>query len=174
SGGAMLMSVFSATGAALASAILIPIVTFFLLLLKGRFKEFFPQLRSNANGAMLRVVNNIATLSRQWLRGVLTVMVFLAVLNSIGFLALGLKYAVLLGVTAAVLNVVPYVGPWLGAVIPALIALLTKDSAMSVLGVIGVIAVTQFLDNNFVTPKVVGSSVRINPLASIIALMAWG
>jgi len=174
SGGAMLMSVFSATGAALASAILIPIVTFFLLLLKGRFKEFFSQLRSNANGAMLRVVNNIATLSRQWLRGVLTVMVFLAVLNSIGFLALGLKYAVLLGVTAAVLNVVPYVGPWLGAVIPALIALLTKDSAMSVLGVIGVIAVTQFLDNNFVTPKVVGSSVRINPLASIIALMAWG
>src|SRR5690606_27964224 len=110
----------------------------------------------------------------KWLRGVLTVMVFLAVLNSIGFLALGLKYAVLLGVTAAVLNVVPYVGPWLGAVIPALIALLTKDSAMSVLGVIGVIAVTQFLDNNFVTPKVVGSSVRINPLASIIALMAWG
>lgn len=174
SGGAMLMGVFSATGAALASGILIPIVTFFLLLLKGRFKEFFSRLRSNADGTMLRVVNNIATLSRKWLRGVLTVMVFLAVLNSIGFLALGLKYAVLLGVTAAVLNVVPYVGPWLGAVVPALIALLTKDSAMYMLGVIGVIAVTQFLDNNFVTPKVVGSSVSINPLASIIALMAWG
>lgn len=174
SGGAMLMSVFSATGAALATAVIIPIVTFFLLLLKGRFREFFSRLSTNGNGAVLRVVNNIATLSRQWLKGVLTVMLFLAVLNSVGFLALGLKYAVLMGVTAAMLNIVPYVGPWLGAVIPALIALLTKDSAMYILGVVAVIAVTQFLDNNIVTPKVVGSSVKINPLASIIALIAWG
>lgn len=45
---------------------------------------------------------------------------------------------------------------------------------MYALGVIGVIAITQFLDNNFVTPKVVGSSVSINPLASMLALLAWG
>src|SRR5690606_8966171 len=45
---------------------------------------------------------------------------------------------------------------------------------MSALGVVAVIAFTQFLDNNFVTPKVVGSSVSINPLASMIALIAWG
>jgi predicted PurR-regulated permease PerM len=69
---------------------------------------------------------------------------------------------------------VPYVGPWLGAIMPALVALLTKDSAMYAVGVVGVIAVTQFIDNNFITPKVVGSSVQINPLASILALIAWG
>lgn len=174
SGGAMAMSLFTATGTALATAVIVPIVTFFLLLLKGRFRVFFSKLPSNADGAILRVVNNIAMLSRQWLKGVLTVVLFLAILNSIGFLALGLEYAILLGVTAAILNVVPYVGPWLGAIIPALIALLTKDSAMYVLGVAGVIAITQFLDNNFFTPKVVGSSVKLNPLASIIALIAWG
>ncbi|MCI1753041.1 MAG: AI-2E family transporter [Flavobacteriales bacterium] len=174
SGGALLMGLFSATGAALATAIVIPIVTFFLLLMKGRFREFFTQLRGQGDGAVMRVVDNISDLSRQWLKGVLTVMLFLAVLDSIGFLALGLDYAILLGVTAAILNVIPYVGPWLGAFMPALIAFLTKDSAMYALGVLGVIAVTQFLDNNFVTPKVVGSSVSINPLASIIALLAWG
>lgn len=172
SGGAMAMNLFSATGAVLATTIVIPIVTFFLLLLKARFREFFNRL--HPDGAVLRVVENISVLSRQWLKGVLTVMLFLAVLDSIGFLALGLKYAILLGVTAAILNVVPYVGPWLGALMPALIALLTKDSAMYAVGVLGVIAVTQFIDNNFITPKVVGSSVSINPLASIIALIAWG
>lgn len=174
SGGAMAMSLFSATGAALATAIVIPIITFFLLLMKIRFREFFSQLGSQGDGTVLRVVENIALLSRQWLKGVLTVMLFLAVLDSIGFLALGLKYAILLGVTAAILNVIPYIGPWLGALVPVLIALLTKDSVMYVVGVMGVIAVTQFIDNNFITPKVVGSSVSINPLASMFALIAWG
>ena len=174
SGGAMAMDLFSTTGAVLATAVVIPIITFFLLLLKNRFREFFSRLRAQGDGTVLRVVENIALLSRQWLKGVLTVVLFLAVLDSIGFLALGLKYAILLGVTAAILNVIPYIGPWLGAFIPTLIALLTKDSAMYAVGVLGVIAVTQFIDNNFITPKVVGSSVSINPLASLLALIAWG
>lgn len=174
SGGAMAMSLFATTGTALATAIVIPIITFFLLLLKGRFRQFFLMVRPNDDGAVLHIVENISVLSRRWLRGVLTVMLVLAVLDSIGFLALGLDYAILLGVTAAILNVIPYVGPWLGALMPALIALLTKDSAMYAVGVLGVIAVTQFIDNNFITPKVVGSSVKINPLASLVALFAWG
>lgn len=172
--GTMAMSVFTATGSALATAVIIPIITLFLLLMKPRFRAFFTQLRSNRDGAVLRVVQNIAHLSRKWLRGVLTVMLFIAVLDSIGFLALGLKYAILMAVTAALLNIIPYLGPWLGALFPVLIALLTKDSAMVAVGVVGVIAVTQFLDNNFVTPKIVGSSVSLNPMASMIALIAWG
>jgi predicted PurR-regulated permease PerM len=172
--GSVAMSFFSSAGTALATAIVIPIITFFLLLLKGHFREFLGRLRMGQEGTLLRVVENISELSRKWLKGVLTVMLLLAVLDSLGFLALGLDYAVLLGATAAMLNVVPYVGPWLGAVMPLLIALLTKDSAMAALGVVGVIAATQFIDNNFITPKVVGSSVSINPLASMIALIGWG
>lgn len=172
--GSVAMNIFTATGSALATAVIIPIITLFLLLMKKRFRAFFTKLRSNRDGAVLRVVENIAGLSRKWLRGVLTVMLFLAVLNSIGFLALDLKYAILLGVTAALLNIIPYLGPWLGALFPVLIALLTKDSAMAALGVVAIIAFTQFLDNNFVTPKIVGSSVSLNPLASMIALIAWG
>ncbi len=173
-GGAAAVSLFTATGAAFATALVIPIITFFLLLMKGRFREFFSRLRSNRDGAALRVVENIAVLSRKWIRGVFIVMLFVAILDSIGFLVLGLEYAILMGVTAALLNVIPYLGPWLGALVPLVIALLTKDSAMFVLGVVAVIAFTQFLDNNFITPKVVGSSVSINALTSMIALIAWG
>ncbi|HRQ83771.1 MAG TPA: AI-2E family transporter [Flavobacteriales bacterium] len=173
-GATMAVQLFAATGAAFATAVIIPIITFFLLLMKGRFREFFSRLRTNRDGAVLRVVENIALLSRKWIRGVLIVMVFVAVLDSIGFLVLGLEYAILLGTTAALLNVIPYLGPWLGALIPVVIALLTKDSATAALGVVAVIAVTQFMDNNFITPKVVGSSVSINPLASMVALIAWG
>lgn len=174
SGGSVAVDFFSATGVAFGTAMIIPIITFFLLLMKSRFREFLTRLDGNGDGMELRLVQNIAKLSRQWLKGVFTVILFLAVLDSIGFLALGLNYAVLLGVTAALLNVIPYIGPWLGAIIPLLIALLTKDSTMYAVGVVAVIATTQFIDNNFITPKVVGSSVSLNPLASIIALLAWG
>lgn len=172
--GAMAMNLFTATGSVLGTAVIIPIITFFLLLMKGRFRAFFTQLGSNRDGAVVRVVENIAHLSRKWLKGVIIVMAFIGVLDAIGFLALGLPYAILLAATAALLNVIPYVGPWLGALFPVLIALLTKDSVMVAVGVVAVIAFTQFLDNNLVTPKIVGSSVSINPLASMIALIAWG
>lgn len=172
--GALAMNLFTATGSVLGTAVIIPIVTFFLLLMKGRFRAFFTQLGSNRDGAVIRVVENIAHLSRKWLKGVIIVMAFIGVLDAIGFLALGLPYAILLAATAALLNVIPYVGPWLGALFPVLIALLTKDSVMVAVGVVAVIAFTQFLDNNLVTPKIVGSSVSINPLASMIALIAWG
>ena len=174
SGGSIAMSVFAATGSVLAVVVLVPIFTFFLLLLKGKFHTFFTQLSGDHNDTVVKVVVKIAVLSRKWMKGVLIVMLVLSVLNSIGFLLLGLKYAILLGVTAALLNVIPYVGPWIGSLLPMMIALLTKDSAMYVVGALGVVLITQFIDNNFITPKVVGSSVSINPLASIVALFAGG
>jgi len=173
-GGTIAMGLFSATGQVLAVLVVIPIFIFLLLLLRDKFRTFFSQLSEDHSDAILKVVVNCADLSRRYLRGVLTVMVILAVLNSIGFMVLGLKYAILLGVTAAMLNVVPYVGPLIGSILPILIALITKDSAMYAAGALGVIIITQFIDNNFITPKVVGSSVSINPLASIVALFAGG
>lgn len=174
SGGSVVMSVFSATGSVLAVILLVPIFTFFLLLLKDKFHTFFAQLSDDHSDTVLTVVVKISVLSRKWMKGVVVVILVLSVLNSIGFLLLGLKYAVLLGVTAALLNVVPYIGPWIGSLLPMLIALLTKDSAMYVLGALGVVLITQFIDNNFITPKVVGSSVSLNPLASMVALFAGG
>src|SRR5690606_12314887 len=96
------------------------------------------------------------------------------VLNSIGFLILGLKYAILLGFAIGFLNVIPYIGVLIGSLLPMIIALLTKDSAMYVVGALGVCLITQFLENNFITPYIVGSSVSLNPLASLVALLAAG
>jgi predicted PurR-regulated permease PerM len=176
--GSIAMDIVSSTGSVLAILLLLPIFTFFLLLLKGKFRTFFSQLSSDHSDAVLNVVERISDLSRKYMKGVVTVMVILSALNALGFLMLGLKYAVLMGVTAAVLNVIPYVGPWIGSLIPISIALLTKDPVMYAFGALGVVLLTQFIDNNFITPKIVGSSVRINPLASIVALfvggMLWG
>jgi predicted PurR-regulated permease PerM len=172
--GSIALGIFSATGAVLAVVLLIPIFTFLLLVLKAKFHTFLEQVSEGRTGTVLHVVKRSAELSRKYMRGVLTVMIILSVLNSIGFLLLGLKYAILLGVTAAVLNVVPYIGPWVGSILPMIIALITKDSLWYPLGAVAVILLSQFLDNNFITPKIVGSSVSINPLASLVALIGGG
>jgi predicted PurR-regulated permease PerM len=99
-------------------------------------------------------------------------------LNSIGFLALGINHAIFLGITAALLNVIPYVGVLIGSIIPVALALITKDSIWIAVGALAVCVVVQFLDNNFITPLVIGAAVSVNPLATTIALilggMMWG
>ena len=173
-GGKTLLKVFSSTGATLAFVVPIPIFVFLLLLLKDKFRIFFKQVGQKSNGLVLEVMIRISKLSRKYIRGVPIVLVILGVLNSIGFLILGLKYAILLGFVAGFLNIIPYIGVLIGSLFPIVIALVTKDSAWYAVGALGVCVFTQFLENNFITPKVVGSSVSINPLASILALLGFG
>lgn len=174
SGGEMVMKLFSGTGAVLAAIVPIPIVVFLLLFLKEKFRTFFEQLGRNSDNMVLDIMVRVSKLSRKYVRGVLLVILILGALNSIGFFFLGLKYAMLLGFAVGVLNVIPYIGVLVGSLIPIIIALITKDSMMYAVGALGVCVVTQFLENNFITPKIVGSSVSINPLASIAALIGFG
>lgn len=173
-GGNIAMQLFRTTGSVLASVVPIPIFIFLLLLLRDKFRIFFQQLGTTSEGAVLDVMVQISVLSRKYLRGVLIVILILGILNSIGFLILDLKYAVLLGFVIAFLNVIPYVGVLIGSLLPILIALITKDSIMYAAAALGVCLITQFLENNFITPYVVGSSVSLNPLASLVALLAAG
>ncbi|MBX2973136.1 MAG: AI-2E family transporter [Flavobacteriales bacterium] len=174
SGGEIVMRFFSGTGAVLSAIVPIPIFVFLLLLLKDKFRTFFEQLGKTREGLVLDIMLNVSKLSRKYLRGVLLVILILGALSSVGFLLLGLKYAVLLGFTIGFLNVIPYVGVLIGSLLPIIMALVTKDSAMYAVGALGVCLVTQFLENNFITPKIVGSSVSVNPLASIAALIGFG
>jgi predicted PurR-regulated permease PerM len=81
-------------------------------------------------------------------------------------------------VLASVLNVIPYVGVLIGSILPVIMALLTKDAISYAIGVALVAWFVQLIDNNFITPLVVGSSVSINPFAAVVVLilgaLIWG
>lgn len=173
-GGKALMSLFSSTGSALGSLVPVPFFVFLLLLLKDRFRTFFTKLGATREGAVLGVMVHISVLSRKYLRGVITVAVIFGTLCSIGFLSIGLEYAVLLGFVLAFLNVIPYIGALIGSLLVAFVALVTKDSAWFAVAGLAVCFTVQFLDSTIITPKVVGSSVSINPLASMLALIGFG
>ena len=179
SGGVLVLGIFSATTSFLASFALIPIYIFFLSIYKDKFKEFIRLVsKDERHEQTLLMVKKVSKVSQKYLVGIFLDVVILSVLNSTGFILLGLKHAILFGVLASVLNIIPYIGVLIGSTLPIMMAFLTKDSMGYALGVAGICFFVQFLDNNFITPYVVGSSVSINPLTAIIVLVAsaliWG
>lgn len=179
SGEDMLMGLFSATTGFLVNFALIPIYIFFLTLYKEKFKQFVTLItKGNNHEQVIEVLKKVSRVSQNYLKGIFLDVLILSILNSTGFLLLGLEHAILFGVLASILNIIPYIGVLVGSILPVVMALLTKDEIGYAVGAAGVCVVVQFIDNNFITPYVVGSSVSINPLTAIIALIAsaaiWG
>ncbi len=179
SGPDIVMNIFSATGTFLASLALIPIYIFFLTYYREKFKQFIVLVFKGENPEQaLNVLKKVSMVSQKYLKGIFFDIIILSILSSIGFLLLGIKHAILFAVIAAILNIIPYIGVLIGSILPIIMALITKDEIGYAIGVAGVCVFVQFLDNNFITPYVVGSSVSINPLAATIGLVAsaliWG
>ena len=109
-----------------------------------------------------------------YISGLTLVTLIIATLNCIGLLALGIDHAIFFGILSGVLTIIPYVGIIIGALFPIIMALITKDSIWYSIGVVIVFTVVQFLEGNFITPRITGSKVSINALAAIIALVIGG
>lgn len=155
--------------------VLIPVYLFMFLLYRDHFTQFCIRLFKNETPVrVVEVVSDLRRVIQQYISGVLKVMVILAIMNAIAFYALGIKHALFFAVFAAILNIVPYVGPLVGSIIPIAYALLTKDSLWYPVGVFIAMNVIQTIEGNFLTPKIVGSNVSLNPIASLLALLIGG
>ncbi len=93
-------------------------------------------------------------------------------------MALGIDYPFFFGFLCAFLLLIPYIGIIIGSILPALVALATKDSYWYAVGVIGIFSFIQFIEGNLITPKITGSKVSINAFVSILSIvvfaMLWG
>ena len=155
--------------------ILIPVYLFMFLLYRDHFTQFCIRLFKEQKATrVVEVVSDLRRVIQQYISGVLKVMLILAVMNAIAFYALGIKHALFFAVFAAILNIIPYVGPLIGSIVPITYALLTKDSLWYPVGVLIAMNVIQTIEGNFLTPKIVGSNVSLNPITSLLALLIGG
>lgn len=155
--------------------LLVPLYVFFLLSYNMFFLEFFYKVCAKLQKNMLdNILKNIYELIHNYLKGMVIVMLIVGTLNSIGLLLLGIDNAVFFGFLAAVLLLIPYIGIFIGSILPMLVALATKDSPWYAVGVLGIFGFIQVLEGNFITPKVTGSKVQINALIAIISFMLFG
>jgi putative heme transporter len=157
----------------LSTFIQIPIYIFLLLIYREKFRLFFlsfiPDDDNNLNWK-----KEIENVIQGYISGLMLVTLIIAALNTTGLLILGIDHAIFFGILSGVLTIIPYVGIFIGALFPVLMALITKDSIWYALGVVIVFTVVQFLEGNFITPRITGSKVSINALAAIIALLIGG
>ncbi len=153
---------------------LMPIYIFMVLFYKPLLLDFVARLfPREKHEAVAEVLTETKLLTQSYLLGLMVEMVIVATLNSTALLLLGIRYAVLLGIIGALLNLIPYIGGLIAISLPVLMALATEDPA-KVFYIIGVYTLIQLIDNNFIVPKIVASKVRINALVSIVAVLAGG
>lgn len=179
SSSAFFTGTLTATAGIFADLIIVLLTLFFFLYYSHFLKIFLYKVVNTSRHEELKgILTKVSVVVQDYITGLLTVMAIVAVLNSVGLLLLGIKYAIFFGVLAAILTIIPYLGILIGSLLPILFALATKDSLWYPIGVAGVFWFVQFLEGNFITPNIIGNKVSINPFAAILALFigaeVWG
>lgn len=166
-------SFISAASQVIVALIIMPFMVFYLLRdgknLKSYLTQFMPTKFREPVGKVLTDVN---TQLSNYVRGQVTVAMIVAVMFIIFFKIIGLRYAVTLGVTAGILNLVPYLGSFL-AMLPALILGVIAGPLM-LLKVIVVFIVEQTIEGRFVSPLILGSQLNIHPINILFVLLTSG
>lgn len=168
------VNMFSSIFAFLAFSIL-----FFIFILNYRrnFYIFITSVFADKHRLKVNeVIDSVQRVTKDYIVGLLIQILIVSVLTSVFLSVLGVKYAILLGVLTGLLNVIPYIGITIAALIACLISFATGGGNIFIiiLGYVGI----HFLDANITLPFVIGSKVKINAFFSFLALLIgeqlWG
>lgn len=172
--------IFTTTSTIVFQIFILPVFTFFILFYRTKTAFFIFKLAGEkSKKKTIKILREVSRVTSRYLGGLFGVVLILAVLNTLGLTIIGVPHALVLGVGAALLNLIPYFGTLLGALIPLIYVLIsTPDPWSLALKVAIMFIIVQFLENNIITPNVVGNNVRINALTIIIGLLlgnlVWG
>ena len=169
--------VFSITGI-LIWTILIFIFTFFMLYHRKMLKNFMLHLFSAGyRDKVNEVIIETKSMINSYILALLIEMALLSIVICTMFLIMGIKYALLLGMLAAVFNIIPYLGIYSAIIFSMLITFANSASGMAIEVGIG-LAIVHLLDSNILMPRLVGGRVKMNPFITILAVLigefTWG
>lgn len=158
---------------------IMPVYVFLFLYYRTKFATFIlkivPRQKKLSTINMLR---DISTIAGRYMRGVFIVVVIISGLNTAGLYLIGFPYPFIMGVLSALFCFIPYFGILIGGSLPALLSLLTLPDPTMMLKVIALYLIVNSIENNILTPNIVGDHVRINPFFVIIGLilsaLLWG
>ena len=162
----------------LAGLALVPVYVFYFLLekraIKSNWKDYLPVRKSKIKDEIVFVLHSINECLIVFFRSQVLVAMCVGTLLTIGFLVLGLEYAILLGVMAGVLGIIPYLGVAL-SIIPAFILSMVQfvptDGWLYPILILVWFAAVQAMEGLFISPKIIGDRVGLHPLTIIVAIM---
>ncbi len=171
-------NIFVSVSGAIVLLIFTVIFTFFILYHRKQLIRFVLHLFSIPNRVKVHeVITETKNMMRAYVQGLVIEMVLVGVVMSVAFLVLGVKYALLLGVMTALLNVIPYLGIYTSLLLCMLVTF-ANSSVNHALAVGAVIFVIHLLDANILFPRIIGGRMKMNPFITIIAVILgeflWG
>jgi predicted PurR-regulated permease PerM len=147
------------------------LMTFLISLDGGRITRFARSLAPTAYRADVdAIMTDVNRMLYAYIRGQLVIAALIGIVSGVAVWAIGLKYALALGLLAGVTALVPYLGPFLGAV-PAVVVALSTGWKEAIAVVVAYLVISNVI-LNVVYPKIVGDAVRLSPLAVIVAVLA--
>ena len=154
--------------------ILGPIVAFYLLMdlpdVRRRCEELIPEA---SKPRVLFLAHRLNQIVGGFFRGQLLVAFIVGCMVSAGLFAIRLPLWLVVGMIAGLFNIIPLIGPYIGAIPGIIVALATKD-VKAAIGVAIVMVVAQQIDNHFITPFVMKRAVHLHPSAVVLALLVFG
>ncbi len=155
--------------------VLAPIIAFYMLVDLPHIRRVFRSLVPlRARGDAMVVARRLSTAIGGYFRGQLAVAVVVGVMSSIGMLIIDLPFWLIVGMIAGLFNMIPLIGPYIGAVPGIIIAVTTGGGFSKAIWVAVVMTIVQQIDNHFISPIVMQRAVKLHPAVVMLALLAGG
>lgn len=158
--------------------VMIPLYVYYFLIekevIENRWKNYVPMRNSSLRDEVVLILSEINKHLISFFRGQVIVAMFIGVLTGIGMLIIGLKYAVLIGLIAGTLSIVPYLGV-VSSLVPALMVAYSQSNGSwgYVALTAGIFGLVQLCDGMFISPRVMGGRTGLHPLTIIISILVW-
>jgi predicted PurR-regulated permease PerM len=172
---ANIAGLFSNTVGMLVGLIVIPVIAFYFLVDFDRLQEqmfgYVPPRYREYAAEKGRQVDHIIS---SFIRGQLTVCAILGILYAVGYLAIGIHLAIVIGLIGGMIAIIPYVGSAVAVFSASAICLLQYGIDVRIVLVVGWYTIVQSLEGYILTPRIVGHSLGLHPVAVIVALLIGG
>jgi predicted PurR-regulated permease PerM len=177
--GSLVRKTFDSTTTFLTGLMTTIIFTFLILIYRdGLTKAFIGFSPEDKRERIVKMLQSVQQVGQKYLFGMILLISIIGLANSIGLWIIGIDNPFLFGFLGATLSIIPYIGTTLGAIIPAIYAFVSFDSPWIAIAVVILFWGVQVISDNFLTPKIVGGSLKINALTALLSLIigavVWG
>ncbi|HJR90803.1 MAG TPA: AI-2E family transporter [Acidimicrobiia bacterium] len=158
----------------LAVTVLAPVLAFYMLMDATKFKQRSRELTpASHREEAVYLADQLTTALGSFVRGQLLVALFVGLFSSLGLWIIDVPFWLIIGMVAGVLNLVPFVGPFVGGALAAIVSLF-NGSVSQALWAVAIFTLIQQVDNHVITPLVQRTRVNLSPLVIVLSLIVGG
>ncbi|WP_214845201.1 AI-2E family transporter [Exiguobacterium sp. H66] len=166
-------TIFGVISSTVLIVVLVPFILVYMLLDGYKFPDSVVKLLPKGYEAETRnILHDMHVTVKHYVNGQVIVSLCVGLMSLIGFFISDIQYALLLALFCTVTNIIPYLGPYIGAV-PAVIVGFIDDPIKALYAIITIV-IAQQIESNLISPYVQGKTLKVHPLTIIIVLLVAG